>query len=79
MTTFNRLIVLVAATAAAATVWTVYEPLAAQPGGSVDPGLYSGMRWRSIGPARGGRSITAGGSDTRPNEYWFGATGGGSP
>ena len=36
------------------------------------------MRWRSVGPARGGRSIAAGGSDSRPNEYWFGATGGGA-
>ena len=45
---------------------------------TVDPGLYSGMRWRSVGPARGGRSIAVGGSDARPNEYWFGATGGGA-
>ena len=36
------------------------------------------MRWRSVGPARGGRSIAAEGSDARPNEYWFGATGGGA-
>ena len=36
------------------------------------------MQWRSVGPARGGRSIAAGGSDARPNEYWFGATGGGA-
>ncbi len=44
----------------------------------VDPVLYSGMQWRSVGPARGGRSIAVGGSDARPNEYWFGATGGGA-
>ncbi|MEZ5290173.1 MAG: hypothetical protein R2745_03750 [Vicinamibacterales bacterium] len=44
----------------------------------VDPVLYKGMQWRSVGPARGGRSITVGGSDSRPNEYWFGATGGGA-
>lgn len=43
----------------------------------VDPSLYSGMRWRSIGPARGGRSIAVAGSASRPNEYYFGATGGG--
>ncbi len=51
---------------------------AAQVGAAVDPSLYSGMRWRSVGPARGGRSIAAGGSDARPMEYWFGATGGGA-
>jgi photosystem II stability/assembly factor-like uncharacterized protein len=44
---------------------------------SVDPELYSGMRWRSVGPDRGGRSIAAAGSAARPNEYYFGATGGG--
>ena len=43
----------------------------------VDPSLYSGMRWRSIGPDRGGRSIAAAGSAARPNEYYFGAVGGG--
>ena len=52
--------------------------LAAQGGNTVDPSLYSGMRWRSVGPARGGRSLAVGGSDARPMEYWFGATGGGA-
>src|ERR1051325_4659856 len=49
----------------------------AQQGSTVDPSLYSGMRWRSVGPARGGRSIAAEGSDSRPNEYGSGAAGGG--
>jgi photosystem II stability/assembly factor-like uncharacterized protein len=48
-----------------------------QDSGSIDPNLYAGMRWRSIGPARGGRSIAAVGSASRPNEYYFGAVGGG--
>src|SRR5687768_11566498 len=43
----------------------------------VDTTLFSGLRWRSIGPARGGRSIAVGGSARRPSEYYFGATGGG--
>ncbi len=42
-----------------------------------DPSLFSGLRWRSIGPARGGRSIAVAGSASRPFEYYFGATGGG--
>jgi photosystem II stability/assembly factor-like uncharacterized protein len=42
-----------------------------------DPSLYSGLQWRSIGPNRGGRSITSAGSTARPLEYYFGATGGG--
>ncbi len=49
----------------------------AQGGGTVDASLYSGMRWRSIGPDRGGRSIAVAGTAARPNEYYFGATGGG--
>jgi photosystem II stability/assembly factor-like uncharacterized protein len=43
----------------------------------VDPATWSALKWRSIGPARGGRSIACAGSTTRPNEYYFGATGGG--
>ncbi len=52
--------------------------MSAQASGVPDPSLYSGMQWRSIGPARGGRSIATAGSDARPLEYWFGATGGGA-
>jgi len=44
---------------------------------SIDPKLYAGLRWRSIGPARGGRSIAVAGSAARRDEYYFGATGGG--
>src|SRR5262249_45110132 len=44
--------------------------------GGVQPGDLAGLSWRNIGPQRGGRSIAAAGSDARPNEYWFGATGG---
>ena len=39
--------------------------------------LSEGMSWRSIGPDRGGRSLGISGSPSRPNEYYFGATGGG--
>ena len=42
-----------------------------------DSTWFSGMSWRNIGPNRGGRSITSAGSPSRPNEYYFGATGGG--
>ncbi|HUB83879.1 MAG TPA: hypothetical protein VMB03_34025 [Bryobacteraceae bacterium] len=39
--------------------------------------VFGALQWRSIGPLRGGRSITCAGSSSRPNEYYFGATGGG--
>lgn len=44
---------------------------------NIDSAFYSGLEWRNIGPNRGGRSITAAGSPSRPNEYYFGAVGGG--
>jgi photosystem II stability/assembly factor-like uncharacterized protein len=43
----------------------------------VDPSLYASLKWRNIGPDLGGRSIAVAGSKARPNEYYFGATGGG--
>jgi photosystem II stability/assembly factor-like uncharacterized protein len=42
-----------------------------------DPQYLSGLKWRNIGPNRGGRSIGVAGSPDRPLEYYFGATGGG--
>src|SRR6516162_8974455 len=42
-----------------------------------DPGIFSSLTWRSIGPPRGGRSIASAGSSSRPLEYYFGAVGGG--
>jgi photosystem II stability/assembly factor-like uncharacterized protein len=39
--------------------------------------LFSSLRWRSIGPLRGGRSIAVAGVPTRPLEFYFGAVGGG--
>src|SRR5262245_45107893 len=44
---------------------------------SIDPDILKGLSWRSIGPLRGGRSITIAGVKGRPREGYFGATGGG--
>lgn len=52
-------------------------PTGAQAPAAIDAALYSGMKWRSVGPARGGRSIAVAGSGARVNEYYFGAVGGG--
>ncbi|MEO0689234.1 MAG: glycosyl hydrolase [Pseudomonadota bacterium] len=38
---------------------------------------FTGLEWRSIGPKRGGRSISGAGSVARPNEYYFASAGGG--
>jgi photosystem II stability/assembly factor-like uncharacterized protein len=42
-----------------------------------DTSFFEGLSYRSVGPVRGGRSIAVSGSDSRPLEYYFGATGGG--
>lgn len=45
--------------------------------GGYDPLLLQGMRWRSIGPWRGGRSLAVCGVADNPQLYYFGAVGGG--
>ncbi len=49
-------------------------PLGAQ---SVSPDLFSGLKWRLIGPFRGGRSIAASGTPGDPNTFYFGSVDGG--
>ena len=44
---------------------------------SVDPSLYAGLRWRCIGPFRGGRALAAAGVPGEPETFYFGAVGGG--
>ena len=44
---------------------------------SIDPLVLKALQWRSIGPARGGRSIAVSGVKGRPKEAYFGAVGGG--
>jgi photosystem II stability/assembly factor-like uncharacterized protein len=49
----------------------------AQQAGRVDPALYSGLRWRMIGPFRGGRVNGVTGVPGQPNVFYFGSVGGG--
>src|SRR6185437_8944629 len=44
---------------------------------SVNPSLYAGLRWRCIGPFRGGRALAATGVPGEPETFYFGAVGGG--
>jgi photosystem II stability/assembly factor-like uncharacterized protein len=50
---------------------------AAQSAPQIGPNLYSGLKWRLIGPFRGGRSVAAAGVPSEPDTYYFGAVGGG--
>jgi photosystem II stability/assembly factor-like uncharacterized protein len=43
----------------------------------VEPTTYGGLKWRLVGPFRGGRVITVAGVLSQPNTYYFGAVGGG--
>jgi photosystem II stability/assembly factor-like uncharacterized protein len=61
------LVVLVLAMSAAAQTTTA----------PVSPKMYSGMRWRMIGPFRGGRALTAAGIAGDRDTYYFGSVGGG--
>jgi photosystem II stability/assembly factor-like uncharacterized protein len=42
-----------------------------------DSSAFAALKWREIGPFRGGRSVAVAGSSKRPYEYYFGTTGGG--
>jgi photosystem II stability/assembly factor-like uncharacterized protein len=44
---------------------------------SVDPSLYNALRWRSIGPYRGGRTVAAAGVAQQPNVFYIGVNNGG--
>jgi len=44
---------------------------------TLDSAFLAGYKWRNIGPDRGGRSIAVSGVRGRPDEAYFGATGGG--
>ena len=62
------------------TVFTLgaqQTPTDSERGTSIDTAFYKGLEWRNIGPNRGGRSLGCAGSPSRPDEYYFGATGGG--
>ena len=55
------------------------QPAAAQDGNgeTVDPALFESLRYRSVGPSRGGRSTAVTGYRDRPYTFLMGAVGGG--
>jgi photosystem II stability/assembly factor-like uncharacterized protein len=57
-----------------ATIGALTTALPAQ---TFDSTAFRALRWRELGPARGGRSVAVAGSTARPLEYWMGTTGGG--
>ena len=53
------------------------QPLQAQTSPISSPGLLAGMRWRCIGPPRGGRVVAVAGDPEDPMVFYFGACAGG--
>jgi photosystem II stability/assembly factor-like uncharacterized protein len=51
--------------------------LPAQPTPQVSPGLFAEMRWRNIGPYRGGRTKAAAGVPSQPYTFYIGMVNGG--
>src|SRR5450759_2371015 len=49
----------------------------ARPTGNVDPALFSELRWRSIGPFRGGRVLAVAGVPGEREHFYFGGVNGG--
>jgi photosystem II stability/assembly factor-like uncharacterized protein len=65
---------------AAAALFTAPAVRAQAPmvdGTQFDTSAFSGLKWREIGPFRGGRSVAVAGSAARVAEFWMGTTGGG--
>ncbi len=57
------------------SLWaTLTAPVAAQ---QVDPRFFQELKWRSIGPSRGGRALSVAGVRRQPETYYFGSVGGG--
>jgi len=73
--TIVRRVVMLAVVVAAALQWSARRPVDAQ--ATMNPNLYSGLKWRMLGPFRGGRVDTVSGVPGRPNEFYFGAVNGG--
>ncbi len=57
------------------SLWaTLTASVAAQ---QVDPRFFQELKWRSIGPSRGGRALAVAGVRGQPETYYFGSVGGG--
>ncbi len=75
MFAFRRILVgLVVALGAWATVVALGAAIAQPP---YSGALYAGLRWRMIGPFRGGRVNAVSGVPGRPDTFYFGSVGGG--
>lgn len=61
---------------AAAVLFAVWLPVVTAQG-QYDMSTYGGLRWRNLGPFRGGRVNAVSGVTGQPNTFYFGSVGGG--
>ncbi|HZK77716.1 MAG TPA: glycosyl hydrolase [Gemmatimonadaceae bacterium] len=76
MNKITLLLVAAAATSLSPLVSSAQTPVAAA-SAAYDTSAFAALKWREIGPFRGGRSVAVAGSSKRQYEYYFGTTGGG--
>ncbi|HEU4935489.1 MAG TPA: hypothetical protein VFT39_03480 [Vicinamibacterales bacterium] len=70
-----RRLTMIALTVLMAVAWAASRPVGAK--APMNPSLYSGLKWRMLGPFRGGRVDAVSGVRGRPHEFYFGAVNGG--
>jgi photosystem II stability/assembly factor-like uncharacterized protein len=70
-------LVAIALAAASASARSAAPPAADTRRAAIPDDLLSGLRWRGIGPYRGGRVVAVAGVRDQPYVYYFGGTGGG--
>jgi photosystem II stability/assembly factor-like uncharacterized protein len=74
VTTFAKAALVALAVLVAGGLWPIPMAVAQQ---RLDASFYSGLRWRMIGPFRGGRVNAVSGVPGQPNTFYFGSVGGG--
>ena len=73
-----RVVLILSFALAVAGVFESRSSLAAQTSSrQFDRNLFAGLKWRLIGPFRGGRAVAATGAPGEPHTWYFGAAGGG--
>ena len=73
----RRLYILVVAVAALASLHAQSAAPVAQPGAPVDPAFFAGLKYRLVGPSRGGRVTTVTGIPSEPRTFYMGVASGG--
>src|SRR5258708_9616700 len=71
----RRSLRLAAGLAVMSSLWATLTPLVTAK--QVDPRFFQELKWRSIGPSRGGRALSVAGARRQPENYYFGSLGGG--